>query len=441
MIDQRIEAAILHFENLCFHSDHGLCGDSRVCTSALTAIGEAKSSKERAARFDVGREVLARGDEMPDQTWPTTTLLAFVHRHLLNQPNVRGLWRATAITTALARLAERGIPADCVVRTCIGPTLLRRILMTTSATWLATRAGDIPRDRIPELEGWFQLFDDNFGEIDGSADHTYISTLAMKGAIRATADTWLADASITHIVGWRLDGYLHVDPVPASLELPCGLSGTRWIYERSVLTYPAEWHPDSRVWESAYTADAQTVTEFIGLPRSILAERTVTPEALARAQLEVVSGRTKPLIEDMIMEEIIETIVSMMETGMFAAARDLARRANEKRPNDPHIQLVYAFCTIPFDCDEAEGLLISLSQLPNNALLPVVQLDLAAVALMQGRQAAALEIAASIARDQAEAPQCAWLWEPGSLPHEPRIMYGSAEDWLNRLRTQIAEQS
>lgn len=42
MIDKRIEFAILQFEDACHRSEHELCGGSRTCVSALTALGEVR---------------------------------------------------------------------------------------------------------------------------------------------------------------------------------------------------------------------------------------------------------------------------------------------------------------------------------------------------------------------------------------------------------------
>ena len=70
---------------------------------------------------------------------------------------------------------------------------------------------------------------------------------------------------------------------------------------------------------------------------------------------------------------------------------------------------------------------------------PVSSSDLAAVALVQSQHAEALAIASAL--DEGTRSVRARLWEPHSLPDSPAIMYGSAEDWLNRLRTPIAEPS
>ena len=40
MLDHRIEAAVLAFEESCHNSEHQLCQGSRICCDALTALGE-----------------------------------------------------------------------------------------------------------------------------------------------------------------------------------------------------------------------------------------------------------------------------------------------------------------------------------------------------------------------------------------------------------------
>lgn len=428
MLDERIQEAIFAFEESCHQSGHQLCNRSLSCRKALAALGEDQSAEQRAGRFDVGREVLVRQDKMPEHDWPTATLLGFVHRKILDPPNRRGHWRATAITTALARLAERGFPADCIVRTCIGPSLVRRILLTTSALWVATRSGEVPRDDLPELEAWFILFDAAFEESQETPSLTYVSTVAMSSSIRESADAWIADASITHILGWRRDNYLRV--TPESLTLQCGTSGTRWLYERSVLTYPEEWHPESLMWEGAYIADPASVAHSVGEPRAMLSERIVTLHSLLQAQLAAVSGRTEMVLGDMTGTEIYETVVSMLESRMFTAARNVARRAYQERPQDRRLKLIYAFCTIPFNSSEAKHLLLGLGDNPATAMPATI--DLATIHVMQGRPAEAIRTLDPFAnRFQDEE---AWLWDPMSLPDAPTLMYGSTEDWLNRLK-------
>lgn len=440
MIDERIERAVLHFEEACHQSDHHLCDQSRLCRDALTAVGEVRGREERAARFDVGREVLERSTDMPDRTWPTATLLGVVHRLLPEQPSSGGVWRGAAITTALARLAERGLPADSVVRTCVGPHLVRRIIITTSALWLAVRNGDVPRSRLEEVEGWLELFDAEFQDLHSSADVAYVSTLAITGSIRSAADDWLADASITHILGWRRDDYLHVEPIPGTLELHCGTSGTRWVYERSVMTYPAQWHPDSRIWESAYLADPEDVAELTGLHPAILAERTVTGSSLAKANFDVVSGRADVIFADVTRGELMETVISMMGSGLLTAARHLVGRARRERPQETALALMDAFCTIPLDPTAAETTLRAIEgALKGDVdMRTAAILDRAAVALMQGKQAKALAIASTL-DDDARSVRV-WLWEPHSLPDSPAIMYGTAQEWVTRLTAPVASE-
>lgn len=133
---------------------------------------------------------------------------------------------------------------------------------------------------------------------------------------------------------------------------------------------------------------------------------------------------------DMTGMEIMETIVSLLQAQMLPAARDLARKAHRERPADMRLKLIHAFCTIPFDAEEAEGLLNGLAGDLEHS--PAATLDRAAVALMHGRAADAVAIAATV--DASEQSSCAWLWDPVSLPGSPRIMYGSAREWSERLK-------
>lgn len=430
MSDPRIGAALQRFVLECEASGHELCDKTMLCEDGWKAHrGEDVASE---LEFDAGRSLMAVVGKMPGHHWSTTTLVAFVRHHLMAQPNVRGLWRGTAITTALARLAERGIPADCIVRTCVGPALTRRIIFTATSMLSATRRGKCDRLQVPELEPWFRLLESDPELADPTVtDPDLLASTAIRGAVRDEVENWLATVSITHILGWRIENPMVVHPDESALALPGGIGASRWFYERSILTYPAEWCAESRRWESAYLADPEAVARRAGLPLEILAERQVGRHALDRAHLELILGRAVPVeVDGLSGPEVVEMILSLLSSGALRPARDTARRASERYPEDDSLRLAYAFCTIPFDPAKATEILDGLSDF--TAASAAAQVDRATISLLVQPSS---DLSALVTCSEDELDSKCWLWDPLSFASEPRTLYASPREWLAMLRT------
>lgn len=435
MSDPRIGAALQRFVQECEASGHKLCGRTMVCEGGWRAHrGDEAAVAE--LEFDAGRALMAVVGEMPGHHWRTTTLVAYVRHHLMTQPNIRGFWRGTAITTALARLAERGIPADCVVRTCVGPALARRIIVTATSMFSATRRGECDRRYVPELEPWFRLLETDPDLADPTVtDPDFIASTAIRGAVRDEVETWLATVSITHILGWRIEDPMVVHPDESALALPGGIGASRWFYERSILTYPAEWSAESRRWESAYVADPQAVARRAGLPLEILAERQVNRRALDRAHLDLVLGRAVPVeVDGLSGHEVVEMILSLLSSQAVRPARDIARRASERYPDDDSLRLAYAFCTIPFDPGRAAEILDGLSD--SVAWGAAAQVDRATISLVTDPSA---DPATLVTCSEEELDSKCWLWDPVSLSSEPKTIYASPREWLAMIRMRPAD--
>lgn len=425
MLAPEAAEALILFEQVCHDSGHELCRGSLACERGLKSL--ASSLEHPSEDYDCGREILQIKDALPAHDWSTPTLIGYTRHHLLQQPNVRGYWRATAITTALARLAERGLPADFLVRHCMGPALLKRILVTTSMLLVGIHRGECQRSQVRELEDWFALLetDPAFQSSTPSADACAQS--ALTGHIRDRAEDWLATAAIAHLIGWRLEGCLKVDVDPECLTIPAGSSAARWVYERSTETYVESWHEESRAWETLWITEPSQVLQTAGVPEILLTGRALRLNDLTRAAARIALDRhTRVRVDEMEKDEVLETIIGMLQAGALRPAMDLARRASRKYPADVEFVLAHAFCCIPLAPAKALRILAGLGDSK-----VVVAIDRACVTLMEGGRVDPHSLAAQFTAQQVE--EKAWLWIPSSLPHDPLLKYTTISAWLGEL--------
>ncbi|WP_216395577.1 hypothetical protein [Arcanobacterium phocae] len=131
-----IGAFLLEAIKHCESTNHSLCCENAPCSDiSRCVIGG--SGRE----FDARAEELSYEHMLPDHLWSTTALLKFVVSSLKESPHNGGLYRGVAITLALARLGERGIKPDWLVRVCIAPQLLRSMLMRVVEEWRLSSEG------------------------------------------------------------------------------------------------------------------------------------------------------------------------------------------------------------------------------------------------------------------------------------------------------------
>lgn len=143
---------------MCGDNGHAYCDNTMSCSALHEAWHDDYEAELAAAKYDI-HTVSARFQyEMPDDSWPTAALLSMVSDLAQEPPWISPLHRLVRLTAALARLGERGLRADTVVRTCLGPQLLRRILLVAGSLWLHHSDS---RDAVPQqLQSWFDLFDE-----------------------------------------------------------------------------------------------------------------------------------------------------------------------------------------------------------------------------------------------------------------------------------------
>ena len=425
MIDDEVfQAVVLTLAETCEATGHTAAYHRLACDHALQALAAHVAASRRAHDFDAGKLALEQAEAMPAHSWSTAGLMRTVHDALLGQPRVRGLHRATVITMGLARLAERGFPADAFVRTCMRESILRRMTITLCAVWEEIQRGERKRADVPELATWLEILDED-AELRHIEDPLLTDVLARAhtSGLESRIEDWLADASLTHILGWRLSGYARVDVPPNERQLPGGRSATRWVFQRFTETYLDKWDPSSLQWEFAFSIAPDEVASRVGFPVHSLVERAVTQAMIAseicrRAMPD--DDASSPLLAP-----YMQAVGSLLEAGETVMALQVARRGLAANPNDPFLELCFVFCLIPHDPPAARRYL----QQPRSCWDPfLVAADLASTHLMEGDLEKALTAVASCDGDT-----LAWLWTPASLPHEPRVDYVPFRAWKAAL--------
>lgn len=432
MTQSPIDRALTVLLAECRKSGHELCEGSMICEEGVISWKGNSRSSYVIEDFDSGRDALRHSGETPEWSWPTTRLVGFTRFHLLNPPVVGGLWRGTAITTALGRLAERGIPVDGLVRNCIGPELVRRIIVTSENILLGIRRGEQERDRFDYLEAWFKLLESN--EADDRTDpELSLGRAAVSQGVRDAVEQWLSQASITHVMGWRLDNFMPVEPDRASTSLPAGIDALYWIYERSTETYVDYWRPDSRGWEQAWITDPATVEHDLGISSSFLSGREVSQEELVKGTARSVINKTERLsVDQMGPRDVFETLIAMIDAGALRPARDLARRAHQKYPQNQGFLLMLVFCTIPLDPSSALSMLEDREFTDGSSKIAAT-VDRASIEIINGSLKSLDSVRSVTAAGDPDGALKFWLWDPATLLNEPQVVHVSALDWVSMV--------
>lgn len=433
--DLRARAFALLAEE-CESTNHSLCGGG-ACSDLMSHERLRAERDTRARLFDAGHERLKTADEQPSHEWSTAALVRTATDLLVTPPTRDPLWRSIAITTALARLGERGLPADPLVRSAIGPTLTRKILGDAAFYWTASREKHVARRRTPGiLRPWLQLLDEEqalVGSEPASPGHAF--AVASAGRTGQVATRWLQTAAIGHIVGWRIDGYLEVDRSPEDVVLQGGKDATRWVLDRFTKTYPEEWHKGSLSWELVFNRNPADTAAFVGVPLRLLEERVVTERMLVDAfdkQLKRDIEGHDELDGGLDADTVIAALGSMLEQGVFEGARAMARSLHEAHPRDAHLAMAYAFCTIPIDRRAARSALKRIDAEAGGATSVLREVNLAICSLLDGDRAAAEAIVRSV--NVPPTSDFVWLWDPEcAFNGSVRVRCEPLADWVERF--------
>jgi hypothetical protein len=431
----RVTEALARFAVECAARDHAWCAGEDGCAEALAEHRATVATDAMAASFDVSKELLVYGGAWPDQTWSTTALLKLVETEAVEPPYRDPRRRILRVTTALARLGERGLPPDAVIRTCLGPTLIRQIIIHVASVWVLAREGRLPREKLGMLEAWLAALDGEpaLGGVDEPTLPDAVAA-AINGETARVAQRWLRSASMAHILGWRLDGYVETDLHEADLTLPAGAGATSWVVDRFTETYLDQWSRESLDWELVYLQDPRATAERVGVPLPLLEERPLTQRQVVDALSRRLSGAVgnDPVAQGLRTEEIVHAIVGLVRGDQLDAAHELAARAARNAPDNPHLCNVLAFCLIPTDRPSAHRALDRLDGVRDPRAQGTAAMNRATLFLADGDADQAEQAMAAVPDDGQ-----IWCWDPVAMVRGEALLLGTTyADW--RARASVA---
>ncbi|TDL45038.1 hypothetical protein [Microbacterium oleivorans] len=418
----------------CESGGHESCAQTLECRVALDEMIAARKSVELAAKFDAGRERLGLQFEQPSETWTTTALLRTARDLLLTPPTANPWWRSISITTALARLGERGLSADVIVRTGFARDLIKLIVRDAAMFWSASGLEDIDTVEIPDiLAPWVALLQSEPSLVRHKNElPPHIASVALAGDVGAFAEQWIRNAAVGHIVSWRIENYLRVEREPRDLVLRGGKDLTLWVTERFTLTYLPEWRASSLQWEQTFIAHPDETARAAGVPLSLLQERKVTTDMVNNALRARLIERVDEEFEQRELgDSSIAALAGLLEAGQHDIALRMAQKFHEAQPQAMHFAMAYAFCLIVIDPARARSSLEAFQPSEASVGEMVRDVNLAACALIERDLDRARAHVAAIATEE---EQAAWLWDPVSLVSgDPQVRYWPIGDWVRQF--------
>lgn len=422
----------------CADAGHIVCGNPSACEKFAGSASRRADAENRASSFDARRAALSRHDQMPDHSWSTTELLVRVEELLRAQPNIDKPFRTIAITTGLARLGERGLPVDWLVRDRIGPGLIRRAILASASVWHRVAVGDLDARDVPELSGWLAaIAEDAPLHYDPEKDLGRVFVNSLSGKASAVGRTWIEEASISDIAAWRVDGYLVSPPALEDMALPGGRAASRWVYDRLTRTYLSEWAPESWAWEAAHLEHPARVAQRAGVAPSILAERTSTPGQIMRASSRFILEDLGEVLPGVGQEEFVEIVAHHLERGQHGEAQTLAEAAFRERSDSPPVRSVFAFCWLPTTPARSREILRETAE--NSTMSSAVRcVNIAASHLAEGATQAALDALQPLKELSDVAGRSAWLWDPLTLRSRPHVTYLAPAQWADLVESHFS---
>lgn len=429
MTDDIILTVLERYAHECAQGEHQGCEGRRECEGALESYSQ-QIPDTGAALFDSSKILLARGQAWPDETWPTTALLRLVKNSVLDAPYRDPMRRSLLITTALARLGERGIPADAVIRTCLGPPLVRHIIIQISAFWVMARDGKADRTQFRVLEPWLAAIDADsaVAALENPAMPDVV-VAAIHGKTGLLAQEWVSNAAVAHIIGWRLGDHLRVELTDSERTLPAGKTATQWVVDRFTETYLDNWSRISLDWELVFLHSPSATALRTGLPVELLNERPTTTKQVIEALARRLSGSVgdDPVSGGLRPVEIVETIISLLRDGHINEACSLAQDAVQNAPENRQLLNAHAFCLMPIDADLARSTFDRLAGQATMGERSASQINLATLNLADFDEAATTW---HINQVHDDAEHGGWFWDPVAFLHKnPKLVYVTFSEW------------
>jgi len=376
--DRRLLAlAAARFAEHCAEADHQLSSSGSAPCGCRALAAQAALDVDRlehAQSFDAGQEHAEHLLGFPDRTWTSTALLREVVDSWTTEPwnDMRGWFqRGVWTTAALARLGERGIPADALVRRGLQRRFRLRLtaLVVTARADLAVREGDSPRPPIaPPLMPWIDALascgDQSVDrDTDAARNLPVRIAKALTGEFRDVVDAWLADSAIKDIIAWRFDADPHDGLAEGDLMVPGGSDALGWLIDRLECTRLHDWREASLLWEIRYLDEPEETAADAGIPLVLLNERPTHLDLVIQALRRSVRYK---LVDDAVLgglsvSELTSQVIALIGDGHLITAVELLDAGVAERPYHQQLRSLLAFCLIPLEPDRALDLLNALS--------------------------------------------------------------------------------
>jgi hypothetical protein len=376
--DRRLlKRAADRFARDCAAGGHELspAGSEACGCRALAARVERDADRlERAQTFDVGREHMQHRNRFPDQKWTSSALLREAIESWMTPPwrddrgsLKRGIWA----TAALARLGERGIPADALIRRGLQRRFRSRLtsLAVPARADLAVREESSARPPVaaplmPWIEALAACGDQSVDrDTDAARNLPVRLAKALTGEFRTIVNSWFEEASIKDIISWRFDAEPHEGLIEAELTIPGGPSALDWVIDRLERTRLHDWREASLLWEVRYLDEPEETAADAGVPLALVEERPshfdLVIQALRRsARYRLVDD---PVLGDLSYSELVDQVTALIGDGRLATVVELLDAGVNERPYHQQLRAMLAFCLIPAEPDRALTMFDGLS--------------------------------------------------------------------------------
>lgn len=432
---------ILTLTSECSARGHLDCSNKPLCDEVSTHVAEEIAAFQKAAGYELDKSQNFIGGEGPNSRSSTAALFNCVSTLILSPPWENPLKRKVWSTTALAKLAERGIPADAVVRKHLARPLLSKIAFHIALAWHHSKNTGEPQ-KIPRVaSAWLERFMQTTELPPTAARVKWIDIMVevSTGEFRKLIENWIATTSITHIIEWELVDVLSVEVPHETLTTKGGQASTNWIFDRFTKDFLAEWRTESVAWELSFAREPEATAHRAGIYSKWLHER---PTSATLAEKALIRQHTRWANEpDVILSgtneaHVMEDILYLIHNDELGSAQEFATEVAHRNPGSMSLRRLAAFTLIPTDPASAQEFFASDDDAPHPWLR---QANLFSCSILLGDKKNASSILQSIT-EVVELSGPAWLWDVADSwnGYPPLIKTHSAE-WLKYARTLIQE--
>ncbi|MGI6873932.1 hypothetical protein [Amycolatopsis sp. 3B14] len=455
MDDDLVATAARYFAEACERSGHTLGrrdGQECRCGQLADRLEGERQARFEAETYDVSKyQLQASGvDEFPTLEWPAPALIRTVTDDLTTPP-----WlaknpqrRMVKLTSALARIGERGLPPDALVR--IG--LRRRIKFQITSLVIGFYREQFPDelvDKLPEdLQQWLRLASDCMDTADSTGagrDDSWLLNLLPnieQGRFAQKLANWIDYACMRDLVAWRLEAEPHGGLDEEDLNIRGGHEAIHWIVDRFSHTHYREWYRTSLYWELRFASNPESTAAEAGVPLTLLAQRPSHTGLLVESIVSRASYALdhETLIGDISRDELLSHIMHLLQNKFFDQAINVLRAVLDRYPGLSQARCMLAFCLTPVDPMQA---LDELARCEPDARTPeqLLRINRAAALWRAGKRRDALE---SLTIDTTFTDNGVFiLWQPEDLASEVdakgiRMNRYAPKKWVHQARTLLS---